>query len=66
MMVGLLTDNGLINNGGRMDTVVLGSLLVQPQTSWVIMDTKICDIFKVITLQNNNITFVYAAYSVAV
>ena len=45
--VGLLTDNALINNGGRLDTVVLGSLRISQDTSWVTMDSKICDIFKV-------------------
>lgn len=45
--VELLTDNALINNDGKIDTVVLGVLRVSPDTSWVTMDSKICDIFKV-------------------
>lgn len=48
--VELLTDNALVNNDGKIDAVVLGSLRVSPDTSWVTMDTKICDIFKVYTI----------------
>ena len=51
--VGLLTDNALINNGGRLDTVILGSLRISQDTSWVTMDSKICDIFKVISVFSN-------------
>ena len=46
-MVILLADDILASREEKLETVMLGSICVPPKTSWVSMDTKICDIFKV-------------------
>lgn len=46
VMVILLADDILASREEKLETVMLGSICVPPKTSWVTMDTKICDIFK--------------------